>query len=239
MRYLFAVAVAAVTVWAFMLPDGAGFARPELAKLLMWHLPCPFLAVILLGQGAWFSFKAMRTQAQEWDIRAVASMELGYLFCILTMLTGILFSGAQWGAWWSNDPRQTSFLLVLMIYAAYFALRGALKDETKRMAHSGAYALAALLPALFLIFVFPRLPQLAGLHPNDTISGGNLKGQFLYCFLAMMTVVSVLTAWLYRLRVRTGLLELKLEEERHGLENHLGDSSGPAVVRPVRVSREG
>ncbi len=239
MRYLFAVAVAAVTVWTFLLPNGAGFARPELAKLLMWHLPCPFLAVILLGQGAWFSFRAIRSRSLEWDVRAVASMELGYLFCILTMLTGILFSGAQWGDWWSNDPRQTSFLLVLLIYAAYFALRGALKDERKRANHSGAYALAALLPALFLVFVFPRLPQLAGLHPNDTISGGNLKGPFLYCFLAMMTILSVLTAWLYRIRVRAGLLELKIEEVGDGLETHPGDSPHPDVVRPVRVSREG
>ncbi len=53
--------------------------------------------------------------------------------------------------------------------------------------------------------------------------------------------MSWLTVWLYRMRVRAGLLELKLEDmsDGDGLETGRGDSAGTAVVRPVRVSHEG
>ena len=238
-RILFAIAMAAATVWSYFLPDIMKFPAPKLAKILMWHLPNPMLATSLLMIGAWFSYKFMTTRDLKFDVRAIATMELGYMFCILTMATGILFSKAQWGDWWNNDPRQTSFLLVLLIYAAYFALRGAITDDVKRAVNSGGYALAALLPVMFLTFVFPRIPSLAGLHPNDTITGGNIKGEYLYCLLTFMTLFTILAVWLYRIRVRAGLLELNLEDKKNGLESTVGDPGTAGVVRPVRVSHEG
>jgi heme exporter protein C len=238
MKYLFALAVGVVTVASFLVPDAVGFQYPELARIFFWHFPCPMLATVLLFLGAWFSFRYMKTQDLRDDVRAIASMELGYLFCILTMVTGIIFSYAQWGAWWQNDPRQTSFLMVLLIYAAYFALRGALADEHRRAANSGIYALAALLPVLFLIFVFPRLPQIQSFHPNTSIMQGNIKGGYAYVVIAVLVLMSILTAWLYRLRTRVGYLELLSEDKNDGLETDRGHSATSRVVRPVRVSRE-
>lgn len=238
MRYLFAFAVAAVTVWSFLVPDAIGFQRPELARVFFWHFPCPILATLLLGVGAWFSFKFQRTKNLVWDVRSVACMELGYIFCLMTMATGIIFSKVQWDAWWQNDPRQTSFLMVLLIYAAYFGLRGALQDDIKRASNSGIYALSALLPMLFLTFVFPRLPGVESFHPNESIMKGQIKGQYAYVVIAVMALMGWLSVWMYRLRVRAGVLELKVEEMQNGLETGSGDSAGSTVVRPVRVSRE-
>lgn len=237
MRWIFALGVAAVTVWSFMVPDAVGFQKPELARIFFWHFPCPMLATILLIQGAWFSYRYIRSRDQHWDLRAAACMELGYIFCLMTMATGIIFSQVQWGAWWQNDPRQTSFLMVLLIYAAYFGLRGGIADPAKRARNAGVYALAAILPTLFLTFVFPRLPQIQSFHPSDSIMSGQIKGQYAYVVMAVLALMSWLTVWLYRLRVKAGLLELKLEE-RNGLEANSGDSAGASVVRPVRISRE-
>jgi heme exporter protein C len=239
MRHLFAIAVVAVTIWSFFVPDAAGFQRPELARIFFWHFPCPILATFLIVIGAWFAFKFQRTRDLTWDVRSVAAMELGYLFCLMTMASGIVFSYVQWGAWWQNDPRQTSFLMVLLIYAAYFALRGAIQDPMKRAGNAGIYALAALMPMLFLTFVFPRLPQVESFHPSESIMKGEIKGQYAYVVLTLMAMFTMLTVWIYRLRVKTGLFELKLEEINDGLEIGGGDSAGAAVVRPVRVSREG
>ncbi|MBC8066009.1 MAG: cytochrome c biogenesis protein CcsA [Chlorobia bacterium] len=240
MKYVFALAVAAVTLWSFYVPDAVGFQHPELARIFFWHFPCPILASVLLIAGGWFSWKYTKTNDLVWDVRAVAMMELGYLFCLMTMATGIMFSQVQWGAWWQNDPRQTSFLMVLLIYAAYFGLRGAIHDENRRASNSGVYALAALLPVLFLIFVFPRLPQIQSFHPSDSIMKGQIKGGYAYVVISVLVLVSWLTAWLYRIRVRTGLLELKLEDRNNGsrLETNSGDPAGSTVVRPVRVPRE-
>lgn len=161
---------------------------------------------------AWFQFRYVRSHDRAWDERANTCVELTMMFFILTMLTGMLFSRVQWGAWWQWDPRQTSFLLVLLIYAAYFVLREAFPDAERRAMASSAYALAALLPAFFLIFVFPHLPWVLSMHPSTTIIGGELHGEYLYSVLTMIVLMIGLTVWLYRVRTSLGMLELENEK---------------------------
>jgi heme exporter protein C len=237
-RILFALAMGAVTVWSFRISPVEEFQQPELARIFVWHFPCPMIATVLLILGGWFSFKYLKTKDRRWDERAVSANELGFLFCLLTMATGIVFSEVQWGAWWQWDPRQTSFLVVLFIYAAYFAVRGAFPDPERRASHSGAYALAALLPALFLIFVFPRLPQVVSFHPNNSIIKGQIKGEYGYVVTSVMVLVSILSVWLYRLRVRAGLMVLDSELTHEGLAVDSSNPTPTGVVRPVRISPE-
>ena len=214
------------------------FRDPQLARIFVWHFPCPMIAVSLLLLGSWFSIRYLQTQDRKWDVRSVAAHELSYVFSLLTMATGMLFSKVQWGAWWQWDPRQTSFLLVLLIYAAYFALRGAYSDGDRRASNSSAYALAAILPALFLVFVYPRLPQVVSFHPSESIMKGQIKGEYAYSVTTVMVLVSFLSAWCYRLRVRAGLLDLRSENYDDRLNSRGGDPAPSGVVRPVRLSSE-
>jgi heme exporter protein C len=240
LKLLYALAVAVVTVWSFRIPPAMGFQQPDLAKIFVWHFPCPMIATVLLMMGAYFSFKFVRTHDQRWDERASTATELGYVFALLTMATGILFSEVQWGAWWSWDPRQTSFLMVLLLYAAYFVVRAAFGDPDRRASQSAAYALAAVLPALFLIFVYPRLPQVLSqsLHPSDSILAGKIKGEYLYVVLSVMALMTVLTVWLYRLRLQAGLIVIESEDSHERLAIRGGDPAPSGVVRRIPVPPE-
>ena len=244
-KALFALVAGVVTVWSFLVPDAPGFASPEFARIFFWHFPCPIMLTGLIFTAVWCAVRTVAgprflgrpNDPAEWDVRCVAAIEFGMVFSVLTLFSGILFSKVQWGAYWSNDPRQTSFLLATLLYAAYFAIRAAFPDPEKRAANSAAYLFATLLPILFLIFVYPRLPQVTSLHPSSTIMGGQLHGGYLYVILAMLAVVGVLTVWLYRLRVRAGLLLLR---ETDGTLETPRRPSGPRVVaRPVPLPSEG
>jgi heme exporter protein C len=237
LKILFALAMAAVTFWGFAIPATTSpFPEPDLARMLFFHLPCAIMTSLLVFFAPYLAVRYLRHKTPDWDVRCTAANELGFLFGLLTMATGILFSRVQWQAWWSWDPRQTSFLLVLLIYGAYFVLRAAIADDVKRAANSAAYCVVTTLPTLFLIFVMPRI--LFSLHPSDTLTGGKLEGDYRYVFLAMLVLFSVLTVWLYKLRVRAGLAELALENLNGNLEASGGSAASTGVVRPVPVSRE-
>ena len=230
--------MAAVTVWGYTIPPAAQFPEPDLARILFFHLPCAIWTSLLVFWAPYLAVRLLMDKKMHWDVRCTAAQEIGFLYGLLTMATGILFSKVQWGAWWSWDPRQTSFLFVLLIYGAYFVLRAAIGDEVKRAANSAAYCIATTLPILFLIFVLPRLPQVFSLHPSNTLVDRQLKGDYLNVFLAMLVLFGVLTVWLYNLRVRAGLAELALENVNGNLEDRGGRAAPTGVVRPIPVSRE-
>ncbi len=236
---IFALVVGVVTVLSFVAPDLPMFQRPELARIFFWHFPCPILATCLLIGGAYMSWQYLRTNDLRWDIRALAMQELAYVFCLLTMATGMIFSKAQWGAWWQNDPRQTSFLLVLMLYFAYFAYRAATQDTLRRASNSAALALATFIPAMFLIYVFPRLDPIQSFHPSDSVMKGKIHGWYAYITLLVFALVTIITVVMYRMRVRTAEILRNLEEDSNGsMESHGGNSAPTGVVRPISLPRE-
>ncbi len=225
---LLLIGIPLATFHASLVPDAKNFLYPEFARIFFWHFPCPIMATFLVCAGAYFSYRYMTTRDPKWDVRATSAHELAMIFIILTMISGIFFSRIQWGAWWQNDPRQVSFLLVTVMYLAYFVLRSAYTDREKRFLNSAAFAIAAFLPFMFLTFVYPRLPQVVNNHPNDTIMKGNLKGGYFWVTMELMFLVSLVTQWAYSLRCRAGILE-------HDIENYgdLQDSRSPATDTPV------
>ena len=215
------------------MPNAPAFQNPELARMIFFHLPCAILATLFLFTGSYHAFRFLNGRDQKWDVRSLAANEIGLTLSVLTMITGILFSKVQWGAWWQWDPRQTSFLMVLLLYSAYFALRGALSDPDRRAAHSAAYAVAMVLPTAFLIFVFPRLPQVQSFHPSNTVVSGGFDAAYGRLILFLIAAVGVIVVWLYRLRVRAGMLMLEVESD--GELDVSGTAAGVGVVRPVPV----
>jgi heme exporter protein C len=229
------VGVPLATLHSYFVKDARGFLYPEFARVFFWHFPCPMMATVLLCAGLFFSIRYSQTRDLRWDARAVAAHELAMVFILLTMISGIFFSRIQWNAWWQNDPRQVSFLLVIVLYTAYFVLRTALADSERRAVNSGAYAIAAFLPFVYLTFVYPRLPQVINNHPNESIMKGNIKGGYLYVVLELLVLVGAITYWAYRLRSRAGILQIEIE--KHGdLQSSIGATGNPPVVRPVPLS---
>lgn len=236
-RVLWFLGMAVLTAASFAVPDAPAFQQPALARLIFFHLPCAFLATGYLLYGSYLSFVHLKKQEATTDIRAESANEIGMLFAILTMVTGVLFSKVQWGAWWQWDPRQTSFLMVLLLYSAYFALRGALADPVRRASNSAAYSVAMLLPTLFLVFVFPRLPQVASFHPSNTIVQGGFDANYRMVIVGLFLSMLVAAVWLYRLRVRAGMFELNVELSDGKLDDR-SDRTPTGVVRPVSVPAE-
>lgn len=180
-RWLLFLLMGAAIVAAFMVPPANFFPEPQLARIIFFHLPCAISTPLFLLAAAYFGVRFLQSGDMKWDLRSAAANEVGYILALLTMATGILFSRMQWRAWWQWDPRQTSFLLLLLLYAAYFALRGALGgDERRRALNTAAYTVISILPGLFLIFVFPRLPMIERntFHPNTALLDTWQRGRY-------------------------------------------------------------
>lgn len=227
-------------LYYFWVPDAKGFMSPGLARVVFVHLPCAFLTVVFLLVAGWHAVMYFRKPSADRDHRLGAAVELTTLLSVLTMATGIFFSKVQWGEWWHWDPRQTSFLIVLLLFGGAIAIRSGFEDETKRAKATAGYVLAILLPVLFLTFVFPNLPEVKqmSMHPSDTIVKGKMDNNYKTGYLMMFLILGAVSAGIYQMRVRVELLLDKVSN-RDGLDE-AGRSGAPTdrVVRPVALHDE-
>ena len=51
---------------------------------------------------------------------------MGLVYGILGIITGAIWANFQWGAPWSSDPKQNGAAIAILIYFAYFVLKGSL-----------------------------------------------------------------------------------------------------------------
>jgi heme exporter protein C len=187
----------------------------ESSRIFYYHIPQAWLAVVAFATSMIYSIRYLRTRQLHLDDRGAIANALGLLFAILATVTGAIFAKVTWGTYWNWDPRQTSIFVLLLIYGAYFSLRGAVADEERRAAMSAVYSIFAFPPAVFLIFVFPRLTP--SLHPSDTVLDENLKfsmttdvASILFGSLVLFTVLYI---WIFNLAARVYKLEAVRRED--------------------------
>lgn len=212
-KLLLFVGMSVMIVYSFITPAPQSVIG-ESSRIFYYHIPTAWICVIAFAMSMIFSIRYLKTRDLNFDDRAVEAARLGFIFCLLATVTGAIFAKVTWGAYWNWDPRQTSVFVLLLIYGAYFALRGAVEVEERRASLSGVYSIFAFVTVPFLIFVIPRM--VPSLHPDDSIIDENLKftmgGQVLVIFLSSLTLFSALYFWMFNLGKRTQQVARRRQE---------------------------
>lgn len=200
------------------------------ARIVFFHVPVAVLSSVCYFVGAVYAFLYLtRRPTLETDAKSAAAMEIGFVFCILATITGSVFAAAMWGAYWNWDPRETSIVVMLLLYASYLLLRGYMADRLRLRARiSAVYSVVALVPALFLIWVVPRLPLLNSLHPQDTLARADRTSiHYKLVLYPSFLAFTLLFVWLFQLRVRIYQLQSRGLQDR----DQNGERRGNADVR--------
>ncbi len=218
-KYATGALMAYVIYGAFFIARGAnGFGRSgNPARIVFFHVPVAILSYVCYTVATVYGIKYLvKDQDLDTDAKSAASMELGFVFCILATITGSIFAGVQWGSFWNWDPRETSIAVMLLLYGSYLVLRGAVSSQPEKRARlSAVYAIVALVPATFLIWVVPRIPGLGSLHPPDTVVNPDKTSWTYKCVLyPAFLAFTMLYIWLFQLRVRLYKLLAKREKQR-------------------------
>lgn len=141
-------------------------ALEERARIMYFHVPMSWVAFLAYFVTLICSIQYLRTKNLDWEIQAASSAAIGTLFCALAYITGSVWAKFNWGKFYSGDPREISVLILLLIYGAYFVLRGSVDGNERRARLTSVYAILGCVAAMFLMFIVPRIMQ--GLHPGSS-----------------------------------------------------------------------
>jgi len=135
---------------------------------LYYHVPMWFSMVLLLLASAIQAVSVLRGKGLESDAKSNIFATVGMLYGSIGIVTGMIWAKNTWGAYWVSDPKLNSAAIGMLMYSAYFVLRGSFEDEEKKARYAAIYNLFCFPVFVVLIFVIPRLTD--SLHPGN---GGN------------------------------------------------------------------
>lgn len=189
----------------------------ESIRMVYFHVPMWFAMLLLYLISVIYSIKYLNSGEMKDDFIAVESVNVGVLFCILGLVTGMLWANITWGDPWPNDPKLNSSAIASLMYLAYLVLRNALDEEQKRAKISAIYNIFAFPIMIVLLFILPRLTD--SLHPgnggNPGFSGYDMTGEMKYVFRPAIVGWMLIGIWVTNLRFRIRKLEYKQNELKY------------------------
>ena len=159
---------------------------------------CSF--ALVFGASVW----VLATRSWKADVWAEAAGEVGFLFCTLVLLSGMIWGHAAWGTWFNWEPRLVTFLLLWLLFFSYTMLRifGA---PSKIANHAAVLGILGAVTVPIMVFSIKLLPQVAQLHPQVVEKRGlapEMEKVLLVAILAMVCFQALLV-WV---RARIGFL---------------------------------
>ena len=142
--YVYAV-TAALTPWllglaaitmGYGLVDGLMFAPPDYQqgdafRIVYVHVPSAWMSLFIYVTMAFAGAIALIWRIKMGHAVAAASAPIGASFTLLALFTGSLWGRPMWGTYWAWDPRLTSELILLFLYAGVMSLRSAFEDPAR------------------------------------------------------------------------------------------------------------
>jgi heme exporter protein C len=204
----------------------AGFLSPvprlpilnESIRNLYFHVPMWFGMTLLLIISFGYSIIYLFNNKAGHDFVAVESANMGFVFGILGLLTGMLWAKHTWLTYWTPDPKLNAAAVAMLMYSAYFVLRSSLKDDEQRARVSAVFNIFAFPTFLALIYIMPRLVE-SSLHPGSEKAGNpgfnqyDRDRQMNLIFYSANFGFMLLGIWITSLRVRLRKVEKILEEQ--------------------------
>ncbi len=194
----------------------------ETIRNLYFHVCMWFGMMILFIISFVYSVKYLKDFNYRHDVYATNFAAVGCLFGILGYLTGVLWVNVTWltdqrqslGSV-LKEPKLIGAAIALLIYGAYFVLRGSFTDIDKRARVSAVYnifAFAMLFPSIWII---PRI--VGSLHPgapgsdsgNPALDRKDLDGAMRMVFYPAIIGWTLLGVWIATLKIRIDLIKNK------------------------------
>ena len=194
------------------------FILNETIRNLYFHVCMWFGMMILYGTSFYYSIRYLRGFDYRNDIFASNFASVGSIFGLLGYLTGMIWVSVTWVTDQGQslggvlkEPKLIGAAIALLIYGAYFVLRGSFTDIDKRARISAVYNIFAFIMLFPSIWIIPRL--VGSLHPgapgsdsgNPALDRNDMDSTMRMVFYPAVIGWTLLGVWIATLKIRLAL----------------------------------
>ena len=166
-------------------------------KIFYFHVPAAY-GMYLSGVICFIASAGYLLKLNDgWNAWARAGAECAAMFGIMVLTSGPLWAKKAWGVYWVWDPRLTTSLLSMLVYAAIVVLRAFSGDGEAERKFAAALG---ILGTVNLPIIHYSVRKWGGNHPTVITKGGgglghpDMKLALLGGFIAM-TLLAALFLW--------------------------------------------
>jgi heme exporter protein C len=191
-------------------PTAANFRAPLTQRIFYYHVPAAWVAYLAFFVTAALGALALwRDQPMRWDAWAAASAEVGTVFSLIALATGLVWAKQEFLNYSPfEDAKVISLVVLILAYFAYFALRAGVAERERRARLAAVYGILAFLGVPLSYFA-----SRASVHPDLARSDESLDPRLAVFLIYSLVAFTALYAALVQARHRISVAQEEAERD--------------------------
>jgi heme exporter protein C len=179
-------------------------------RILYFHVGSAVTCYLLMAMVLVGSIGYLTNRKRIFDNYAAAGAEVGFIFCTITLITGMIWGHTAWNTVFRWEPRLVSFLCLWFIFLALFAVR-IYGDKSKIAGQSAVLGVVGAITVPLVVYSINLLPHIAQLHPQVIATGGLKDPSYRYTLRVSMLALALFGVTLAYVRAKISELENRIE----------------------------
>ena len=191
------------------------YIQGDSVRIMYVHVPASLLALACFGFIGIASVCTLIFKIKILPLMAKSLAPVGFLFGLISIVTGSLWGKPTWGVWWVWDARLTSMLILFIFYLAYICTWKFVSDFQKANKIS---SLIAVVGSFNLPVIKYSVDWWNTLHQTSSISftsAPTIHYTMLIPLIIMLIGMAIYTILIFLMGYKTEIIKLKFQSKKN------------------------
>jgi len=192
------------------------YVQGDSVRIMYMHVPASLLALACFGFIGIASISTLIFKIKILPLMAKSLAPVGFIFALISIVTGSLWGKPTWGTWWAWDARLTSMTVLLIFYLAYMAIWKFVNNFEKANKIS---SVIAIIGSLNLPIIKYSVDWWSTLHQSSSItltSAPTIHYTMLIPLIVMLIGMIVYTLIIFLMKYKTEIIKFKIDRRKKG-----------------------
>jgi heme exporter protein C len=192
------------------------YVQGDSVRIMYVHVPASLLALACFGIIGIASISTLIFKIKILPLMAKSLAPVGFIFALISIVTGSLWGKPTWGTWWAWDARLTSMTVLLIFYLAYMAIWKFVNNFEKANKIS---SVIAIIGSLNLPIIKYSVDWWSTLHQSSSItltSAPTIHYTMLIPLTVMLIGMIVYTLIIFLMKYKTEIIKFKIDRRKKG-----------------------
>ncbi len=192
------------------------YVQGDSVRIMYMHVPASLLALACFGFIGIASISTLIFKIKILPLMAKSLAPVGFIFALISIVTGSLWGKPTWGTWWAWDARLTSMTVLLIFYLAYMAIWKFVNNFEKANKIS---SIIAIIGSLNLPIIKYSVDWWSTLHQSSSItltSAPTIHYTMLIPLIVMLIGMIVYTLIIFLMKYKTEIIKFKIDRRKKG-----------------------
>ena len=191
------------------------YVQGDSVRIMYVHVPSSFIAIGTFGIIGTASIINLVFKNKITPLIAKSLSTVGFLFAIISIITGSLWGKPTWGIWWVWDARLTSMLILLFFYISYILTWKVIKKFEKANKISSVIAIIGLFNLPIIRY---SVDWWSTLHQPSSItltSAPTIHYTMLIPLVIMFFAMAAFSLIIFLMKYKTEVMNFKLNNRKN------------------------